>query len=175
MLDLSPAILGLRRSLIPVALVALLLGATDAQAHRTRPRGPIFGGLKSATTCTPGPVKPNQTSSYHLEWQAAKDRMSPSRRIVYEVYLATAPGEENFSTPTYTTSPGATSFDTPQLPIEDTFYFVVRARDRRGQEDSNTVEREGQDLCVKTRAITGRPGVTRAASRPQLPVRRRDR
>ena len=147
MLDLTPATRRRRWLVVVFALVALLLGATAVQAHRTRSRGPIFGGLKSATTCIPGPVKLNETSSYHLAWEAAKDRSASSRKIVYEVYQATAKGGENFSMPTYTTAPGATSFDTPQLPVEDTFYFVVRARDRRGHEDANTVEREGQDLC----------------------------
>lgn len=147
MLDLSPATRRGRWLLVVSALAALLLGATAAQAHRTRSRGPIFGGIKSATTCIPGPLKMGETSSYHLGWEAAKDRMASSRKIVYEVYQATVRGGENFSMPTYTTAPGATSFDTPQLPVEDTFYFVVRARDRRGHEDTNTVEREGVDLC----------------------------
>jgi hypothetical protein len=34
------------------------------------------------------------------------------------------------------------------LPTDVTFYFVVRARDQLGNRDSNTVEREGQNLCV---------------------------
>jgi hypothetical protein len=36
----------------------------------------------------------------------------------------------------------------PKLPSTETFYFVVRARDGAGNEDSNTVEREGLNLCV---------------------------
>jgi hypothetical protein len=73
--------------------------------------------------------------------------VTPSSEIVYDVYQATSPGGENFSMPTYVTSAGATSFDTPQLPSEGTFYFVVRARDEAGNEDSNKVERQGQNLC----------------------------
>ena len=106
-----------------------------------------FAGLKWAATCIPGPVKEGETSSYHLEWEAAKAKTS-RHKIVYNVYEATTRGGENYSQPTYTTAPGVTSFDTPQLPVEDTYYFVVRARDRMGNEDSNTVEREGQDLCA---------------------------
>jgi hypothetical protein len=44
--------------------------------------------------------------------------------------------------------PGATSFVTPPLPADKAAYFVVRARDKAGNRDSNTVEREGQNLCV---------------------------
>ena len=50
--------------------------------------------------------------------------------------------------PTYTTPAGATSFTTPPLATDKYFYFVVRARDQAGNSDSNTVEREGQNLCV---------------------------
>ena len=57
-------------------------------------------------------------------------------------------GGEDFSVPTYTAAAGATSFDTPPLPADKTFYFVVRARDRAGNGDSNKVERQGQNLCV---------------------------
>jgi hypothetical protein len=58
------------------------------------------------------------------------------------------PGGEDFSAPTYATARGATTFDTPLLPTDESFYFVVRARDRVGNEESNTVEQEGQNLCV---------------------------
>ena len=64
------------------------------------------------------------------------------------MYRANATGAEDFSTPTYTTAAGATSFATPPLPADKAVYFVVRARDRAGNIDSNTVEREGQNLCV---------------------------
>jgi hypothetical protein len=68
--------------------------------------------------------------------------------MVYDVYQATAPGGEDFSAPTYSTPAGATSFDTPPLTTDKSFYFVVRARDQAGNRDSNTVERQGQNLCV---------------------------
>jgi hypothetical protein len=106
---------------------------------------PKFAGLKSATTCIPGPIGPGRTSSYHLTWEPATGATSTA--IVYNIYQATKPGGENFSKPTYTTGKGATSFDTPQLPTELTFYFVVRAKDKGG-EDMNRVEREGLNLCL---------------------------
>ena len=131
--------------LLWVVVISILLISSPAEAqgkaHIT------FAGLKAATTCIPGPIGAGRTSSYHLSWEpATKKNKHP--RFVYEVYQATVRGGENFSTPTYATAPGVTSFDTPQLPTEDTFYFVVRARDRAGNEDSNIVEQEGQNLCL---------------------------
>jgi len=139
-----------RRSLAVVSLVgiAVLLVGAPAQARRNDQTPPTFAGLKSATTCIPGPIGPERTSSYHLTWEAATDNVTPSSKIIYNVYQATTAGGENFSQPTYTTAAGVTSFDTPQLPLVKTFYFVVRARDQAGNEDSNTVERQGQNLCV---------------------------
>jgi len=109
---------------------------------------PTFAGLKSATTCIPGPVGGGRTTSYHLSWDPATDDVTPSSKIVYDVYQATTPGGEDFSAPTYTTAAGATSFDTPPLPTDEQFYFVVRARDEAGNRDSNKVERAGENLCV---------------------------
>ena len=125
---------------------ALAAGAAGRVAGRdTKP--PRFDGLASATTCIPGPIGGSKTSSYHLTWAAASDNRTPTARILYDVYQAGTAGGENFSSPTYTTR-GATSFDTPQLPFGERFYFVVRARDRTGNEDGNRVEREGVNLCV---------------------------
>lgn len=139
----SRAFLSLR--LLVVAVAALLVLSAPAQARRKH-HPPEFAGLKSATTCIPGPIGEGITSSYHLSWEPATNKGKPSSKIVYEIYQATTPGGEDFAEPTYTTARGVTSFDTPKLPSIETFYFVVRARDRAG-EDSNTVERQGQDLC----------------------------
>jgi hypothetical protein len=83
-----------------------------------------------------------------LSWDPARDNQTPTSEIVYDIYQATTAGGEDFSTPTYTTAPGATSFDTPELTTDEVFYFVVRARDQAGNRDSNTVERQGVNLCV---------------------------
>ena len=58
------------------------------------------------------------------------------------------PGSERFSAPTYTTPAGAASFSTPLLPDDKPYYFVVRARDKSGNRDANTVERAGVNLCL---------------------------
>ena len=129
------------------AAVALLAVCTPAQARGKDRTPPVFGGVESATTCIPGPIGPGRTSAYNLSWAPATDNVTRSKKIVYEVYQATMAGGEDFSAPTYTTGRGATTFATPMLPTDESFYFVVRARDRAGNEDLNVIEREGQNLC----------------------------
>jgi hypothetical protein len=109
---------------------------------------PTFAGLISATTCNSlAPRILPRPASYTLTWKAATDPVMPSAAIVYDVFLATTPGAENYSQPTWTTSPGVTSFTTPGVPHSGPVYFVVRARDSAGNEDANTVERQGVSQC----------------------------
>src|SRR6266545_3709392 len=141
----SVGVLGL---LLLLAAAVSLVISPPAEAKRVDHTPPSFAGLKSATTCIPGPIGGGRTTSYNLSWDPATDDISPSRKIVYDVYQADTSGGEDFSTPTYTTPAGATSFATPPLSTDTYFYFVVRARDRAGNSDSNTVERQGENLCV---------------------------
>jgi hypothetical protein len=134
-------------ALLLVATAALLVAITPAAAKRDH-SPPKFAGLQSATTCIPGPIRPGEATRYHLRWKPATDNVTPSSKIVYDVYQARKPGGEDFSKPTYTTRPGVTSFNTPKLPASRAFYFVVRARDQAGNRDSNRVERRGVNLCV---------------------------
>jgi hypothetical protein len=144
-----PARLGVTLGLmLLLATAASLVAGAPAEARRSDNIPPSFAGLKSATTCLPGPVGGGRTTSYNLSWDPATDNVTPPKRIVYDVYQAEMSGGEDFSTPTYTTSLGATSFATPQLPADKYFYFVVRARDQAGNSDANKIEREGQNLCV---------------------------
>jgi hypothetical protein len=111
---------------------------------------PQFAGLVSATTCSPRPISPAlvpRPSSYTLTWAPATDPVTPSAQLVYEIFVATTPGAENYAAPTYTTPPGATSYTTPLMQQQGTLYFVVRARNAAGREDSNTVERQGIVDC----------------------------
>lgn len=113
---------------------------------------PRFAGLLRATTCIPGPAGgEGRSSRYTLAWAPADDNVTPRSRLVYEVYQATAPGGEDFSAPTYAAPRGATSFATPLLAADVTYYFVVRARDEAGNRDSNAVERPGVNLCLAGR------------------------
>jgi hypothetical protein len=133
-----------------IALLALTgMQAAGARAEVASPdrTPPMFAGLKSATTCIPGPID-GHTASYQLSWDPATDDVTPSKQIVYDIYQATKSGGEDYSSPTYTVRHGATSFATPRLPASQQFYFVVRAKDRASNEDSNLVEHEGVNLCV---------------------------
>jgi hypothetical protein len=124
----------------------LATSGTIAVADRSPP---VFAGLMSAVTCLPGPSGgPTRLSSYRLTWSRATDNATPPDGIEYDVYMANTPGGEDFSTPTYTTAAGATAFSTPQLPDDRAYYFVVRSRDRAGNEDRGTVERRGTNLCL---------------------------
>jgi hypothetical protein len=131
---------------LPAMVVAALLVVWPARALATDITPPVFEGLQSAWTCIPGPIGAGGKTHYHLNWNAAKDDVTPSSEIVYKIYRATTPGGENFSRRTYRTV-GTTSFETPLLSTGKTFYFVVRARDRAGNEEANTIEKEGQNLC----------------------------
>src|SRR3989442_4096616 len=134
--------------LLVLGAVALLVVSPRIEARRRDRKPPVFAGLDSATTCIPGPIGAGTTASYHLSWEPAMDKVSPSSAIVYDVYQASASGGEDFSMPTYTTPAGATSFDTPPLPADETFYFVVRATDEAGKTDSHTGEPRGVNPCV---------------------------
>jgi hypothetical protein len=109
---------------------------------------PTFSGLQRAFACAPGPQLPGETTPFHLSWTAATDNVTPTAEIVYDVFMATTPGGEDFSHATWTTPPGVTRFTTPGLPSHGVVYFVVRARDRAGNEDQNHMEKSGIDPCV---------------------------
>jgi hypothetical protein len=109
---------------------------------------PTFAGLESAFACTPGAQYPGETTPFTLTWHAASDNVTPSSRIVYDIYMSTTSGGEDFSHPAWTTAPGVAGFRTPGLASHGTFYFVVRARDQAGNEDRNGVERRGVDPCL---------------------------
>lgn len=93
---------------------------------------PVFGGVVSATALS-------QTSG-GLTWNAATDNISPSANIIYLIYMAAAPGGQNFGVPSYTTTPGATAYTLTGLSPNSSYYVVVRAVDEAGNIDGNTVE-----------------------------------
>ena len=134
------------------ALVVLVGPIGTFSFHVTPPGGdaaaPRFAGLTRATACTPGPQRPREKTPALLTWPAARDNRTPRSRLVYDIYMSTTAGAENFLSPTWTTKPGVTSFRTPGLPSHGAAHFVVRARDRAGNEDGNTVERALTDPCL---------------------------
>lgn len=109
---------------------------------------PTFAGLTSATTCSSSPpvhgAPPGRI--YTLSWSPASDPVTPSGQLVYDIYFAATPGSESFTAPTWTTAPGAHAYS-GTLATSGAAYFVVRARDAAGHEDTNQVERLAVNSC----------------------------
>lgn len=116
---------------IRIALLApaLLLAGCPESRTAADHEPPEFAGLAGAVAIAPGTVQ--------LGWEAASDRS----HVTYRVWTAGAPGAEPFAQ--------APLVETDELSITITgifvspvpAYFVVRARDARGNEERNTVER----------------------------------
>ncbi|MBL7716876.1 MAG: hypothetical protein JNL01_15535 [Bdellovibrionales bacterium] len=94
---------------------------------------PIFSGVSVATG--------NAPSSIDLSWSPASDNVTATGSIIYDIYQANSSGGQNFTVPSYSTGPGATSYTVTSLLAGIPYYFVVRARDVAGNRDTNTVER----------------------------------
>ncbi len=94
---------------------------------------PVFAGLSSVTALA--------ENSMQLSWSPATDNRSVSGNIVYLIYMATSSGGQNFSSPNFTTSVGATSYTVTGLDTSTPYFFVVRARDEAGNVDQNILEK----------------------------------
>ncbi|MHA2611521.1 MAG: putative Ig domain-containing protein [bacterium JZ-2024 1] len=97
-------------------------------------QAPQFSGLQNATATS--------ASTIDLTWPPAQDNVTPQNKIVYLICQSQTAGQcvTNFSA-TYTTQEGATSYRVTNLNSATTYYFVVRAKDRAGNTDGNTVEK----------------------------------
>jgi chitodextrinase len=109
--------------------------AIDGAVEGGKPAGPTFAGVTS--------VAPAAATALQMTWAPAEDTITPSSMITYDVYLATAAGKENFSAPTTTTPPGATSIVIDSLQANTQYFVVVRAVNAAGVEDKNTTEGSG--------------------------------
>jgi len=115
----------------PVTLIIVMV-STDVTP-------PVFSGISSIDSIT--------TTSMTLSWSAATDNVTPQGNIQYLIYMSTTFGGENFAMPSFTTTPGATSFSVTGLSPVTTYYFVVRAMDEAGNIDTNTVEKSAKTLA----------------------------
>jgi hypothetical protein len=141
----GPSVLRLGLVLVGVLLGLGWMHAGGAVLRDRTP--PTFAGLRSASTCIPGPVGGDRLSSYRLAWTAARDNVTRPGRILYDIYQATSPAGERLSRATYTSRRGVTTFTTSPLSSAKTYFFVVRARDAAGNRDRNRRERAGLNLC----------------------------
>jgi hypothetical protein len=91
---------------------------------------PVFAGLASAVDAGTG-------GAIELSWGAASDPEG-SVPIKYKIYQAASPGGQNFGNATYTTQ--GTDYTVTGLTNGVAYYFVVRAEDTCGNEETNTVE-----------------------------------
>lgn len=102
---------------------------TPATEDRT---APTFAGLAA--------IEPAGSSAVTLSWRPASDDVTPQSSMIYRVYGAGAPGSQDFGSPWQESAPGAVEVLLSDLVPGATYYFVVRALDQAGNEDTNTVE-----------------------------------
>lgn len=93
---------------------------------------PTFAGVVA--------VAPASTSSLLVTWEAGSDAVTPTEQLVYNVYLGTTAGGQNFGVPQLTSPPGATSVEVTGLAPDGDYFVVVRAQNLAGTEDDNTKE-----------------------------------
>ena len=117
---------------------------------------PTFAGVQSAT-----PVSPSQIN---LTWNPATDNLTASPNIIYYVYESKTPGGENFASPSYITTPGATSFQVTGLESNTTYYFTVRADDRSGNIDTNLIEKAATTFDATPPTFAGLVSATPSAT-----------
>jgi hypothetical protein len=96
---------------------------------------PVFSGCSLATST-------GATSAF-LSWKPARDDVTPADHILYAVYVAEQPGEQDFTLPA-AEALGGSGVEVPDLSPSTTYYFVCRAQDATKNEDSNVAERQAR-------------------------------
>ncbi|MEY4065170.1 MAG: hypothetical protein RIR26_1378, partial [Pseudomonadota bacterium] len=117
------------------------VNAIDAEGNResnskvltvnTGETPPVFMGLKTATL---------MRSKGELRWEPAEDDETPTSSIVYRVYRRDEAGSFNFRSPLFQLSGGLLSYTDVSVNTNYAYYYVVRAVDEQGFEDTNTNE-----------------------------------
>jgi hypothetical protein len=117
-----------------------ILGATTPEGLPPTFDGATYGleqGLDSA-----------KKARVRVFWPPATDNVTDSANILYDVYQATRSRGESLSRPSYTSLPGASSILISGLEPGTRYYYVVRARDVGGNQDTNIKE-----IFVSTRTL----------------------
>src|SRR5450432_51108 len=113
------------------------VAATSTPMGDGGPTGDTGPGTSNAPVTFDGvtSVSPVSDTSLLVTWSPATANLTPTNEIVYNVYLATTAGAENFKAPT-ASPPGATSLVVGNLDPKTTYYVVVRAVDQNGNMDT---------------------------------------
>lgn len=93
---------------------------------------PVFGGVTSTLSTSPTEVL--------VTWNPASDDQASPSQIVYNIYVSTISGGQNFGTPAAVSPAGAPSHTVTGLSPDMDQFFVVRAVDPSGNEDGNLQE-----------------------------------
>ncbi len=91
---------------------------------------PTFGGATSAVSMGKHTIQ--------LSWTNGTDDQTPSVNILYNVYRNTGSIVTNFSTPLAVSTPGG--YSDPSCDATTSYFYVVRAIDEAGNEETNTVQ-----------------------------------
>jgi hypothetical protein len=116
------------------------------------PRAPSFGGVLA--------VSPASATTLRIDWDPAVSATAKEADLHYSVYVATAPGSQNFATPDGVIT-GATTYTAKGLTTGTDYFVVVRAADAEGHQDSNTVELHAKAQQDSTAPVFG--GIVNAA------------
>ena len=108
---------------------------------------PIFGGLQQAI--------PQNPTKVDLSWNAASDDRAQPSEILYNIYWSTVSGGQNFGNPSGSSQPGALTYTAMGLNPGTDYFFVVRARDPSGNEETNTIERPTTTLVSFNAQVLG--------------------
>ncbi len=101
---------------------------------------------------TPGsPVADGTTSSQvQLSWTASTDAATPQPQLVYEICQTTINNGCNTFTATFTSSAGATSYNSNGLSASTTYYYRIRSRDLAGNTSGYTGQLTAATLTAPT-------------------------
>ncbi len=94
---------------------------------------PSFVGLVAADSLSPGDIR--------LDWAPAIDNQTRSDEITYEIFVGSSPDQFDFTNPMFSTTGGVTSIIATGFTPGNLYYFVVRAKDKAGNVDTNNVHR----------------------------------
>ncbi len=107
------------------------------------------------------------TGKSRLTWAPATDDKSGASEIAYDVYDSVTPGGEDFAGIPKVSVTGTNTAEVPGVDYTISHFYVVLARDKAGNKNSNKVERKAQRVPNLTDHImpifVGIPGVANSA------------